>query len=55
MREKTKLADDEAARFEGLYREYFRGVLGYALARLEPERAKDAVAETFLVRLAPHR
>jgi RNA polymerase sigma-70 factor (ECF subfamily) len=43
------LADDEAARFEALYREHFRGVLGYALARLEPERAKDAVAETFLV------
>ena len=43
------MAEDEAERFEALYREYFRGVLGYALARLEPERAKDAAAETFLV------
>jgi RNA polymerase sigma-70 factor (ECF subfamily) len=43
------LVDDEAERFETLYREHFRGVLGYALARLEPERAKDAAAETFLV------
>jgi RNA polymerase sigma factor (sigma-70 family) len=43
------LADDEVERFEALYRQHFRGVLGYALARLEPERAKDAVAETFLV------
>jgi RNA polymerase sigma factor (sigma-70 family) len=43
------LADHEAQRFEELYREHFRGVLGYALARLEPERAKDAAAETFLV------
>jgi RNA polymerase sigma-70 factor (ECF subfamily) len=43
------LADHKAERFEALYREHFRGVLGYALARLEPERAKDAAAETFLV------
>lgn len=43
------MADDEAERFELLYRQHFRGVLGYALARLEPERAKDAAAETFLV------
>ena len=43
------MADDDAERFEALYREHFRGVLGYALARLEPERAKDAAAETFLV------
>jgi RNA polymerase sigma-70 factor (ECF subfamily) len=43
------LTDHEAERFEALYREHFRRVLGYALARLEPERAKDAVAETFLV------
>jgi RNA polymerase sigma factor (sigma-70 family) len=43
------LADDDAERFEALYRQHFRGVLGYALARLEPERAKDAAAETFLV------
>ena len=43
------MADDEAERFEALYRQHFRGVLGYSLARLEPERAKDAAAETFLV------
>ena len=43
------MADDDAERFEALYRQHFRGVLGYALARLEPERAKDAAAETFLV------
>ena len=43
------MADDDAEQFEALYRQHFRGVLGYALARLEPERAKDAAAETFLV------
>jgi RNA polymerase sigma factor (sigma-70 family) len=43
------LADEDSERFEALYRQHFRGVLGYALARLEPERAKDACAETFLV------
>jgi RNA polymerase sigma factor (sigma-70 family) len=32
-----------------LYRRHFRSVLGYALARLEPERAKDVAAETFLI------
>lgn len=36
-------------RFELLYRQHFRPVLRYALARLEPERAKDATAETFLI------
>jgi len=41
------LAEDDAERFEALYRQHFRGVLGYALARLEPDRAKDAAAETF--------
>jgi RNA polymerase sigma factor (sigma-70 family) len=44
-----QLADDGAERFEALYRRHFRAVLGYTLARLEPERAKDAAAETFLV------
>jgi len=43
------LADEDSERFEALYRQHFRGVLGYALARLEPERAKDACAEVFLV------
>jgi RNA polymerase sigma factor (sigma-70 family) len=32
-----------------LYRQHFRAVLGYALARLDPERARDVAAETFLV------
>ena len=36
-------------RFEQLYRENFRLVLRFALARIDPERAKDVVAETFLV------
>ncbi|HEY2508400.1 MAG TPA: sigma-70 family RNA polymerase sigma factor [Streptosporangiaceae bacterium] len=43
------MADDDGERFEALYHEHFRGVLGYALARLAPEQAKDAAAETFLV------
>jgi RNA polymerase sigma-70 factor, ECF subfamily len=43
------VAEHDVERFEALYREHFRGVLGYALARLEPERAKDAAAETFMV------
>ena len=43
------MADEDSERFEALYRQHFRGVLGYALARLEPERAKDACAEIFLV------
>jgi RNA polymerase sigma-70 factor, ECF subfamily len=36
-------------RFERLYRENFRPVLRFALARIDPERAKDVAAETFLV------
>lgn len=36
-------------RFERLYRENFRAVLRFALARIDPERAKDVVADTFLV------
>jgi RNA polymerase sigma-70 factor (ECF subfamily) len=43
------VADGDQERFERLYREHFRPVLRYALARLEPERAKDAAAETFLI------
>ncbi len=43
------MADEDSERFEALYRQHFRGVLAYALARLGPERAKDACAETFLV------
>lgn len=42
-------ATSDEARFELLYRETFRPVLRYALARVDAERAKDVVAETFLV------
>jgi RNA polymerase sigma-70 factor, ECF subfamily len=40
---------DDRERFERLYRENFRAVLRFALARIDAERAKDVVAETFLV------
>lgn len=40
---------DERERFERLYRENFRTVLRFALARIDPDRATDVVAETFLV------
>lgn len=40
---------DDRERFERLYRENFRAVLRFAAARLDPERAKDVAAETFLV------
>lgn len=42
------MADDDE-RFERIYREHFRAVLRFALARIDSERAKDVVAETFLV------
>jgi RNA polymerase sigma-70 factor, ECF subfamily len=42
-------APSDRERFELLYRQHFRAVLGYALARLDPERARDVAAETFLV------
>lgn len=42
-------APGDPERFELLYRQNFRAVLGYALARLDPERAMDVAAETFLV------
>jgi RNA polymerase sigma-70 factor (ECF subfamily) len=41
--------DQDQARFEEIYRRHFRSVLRYALARVDPERAKDVTAETFLV------
>ena len=41
--------DKDRARFEQIYRRNFRPVLRYALARIDPERAKDVTAETFLV------
>ncbi|HUZ15286.1 MAG TPA: sigma-70 family RNA polymerase sigma factor [Gaiellaceae bacterium] len=40
---------DDRERFERLYRENFRAVLRFAALRIDPERAKDVVAETFLV------
>jgi RNA polymerase sigma-70 factor, ECF subfamily len=36
-------------RFERLFTEHIEAVLRYALARVDPETAKDAVADTFLV------
>lgn len=43
------MADDNRERFELLYHQNFRAVLRYALARLDPERARDVTAETFLI------
>jgi RNA polymerase sigma-70 factor (ECF subfamily) len=40
---------DDRERFERLYRENFRAVLRFAALRIDPERAKDVAAETFLV------
>jgi RNA polymerase sigma factor (sigma-70 family) len=40
---------DDRDRFERLYRENFRAVLRFAASRIDPERAKDVAAETFLV------
>ena len=40
---------DDRERFEQLYRENFRAVLRFAALRIDPERAKDVTAETFLV------
>jgi RNA polymerase sigma-70 factor, ECF subfamily len=37
------------ARFERLWDELFARVLGYALRRIDPEEARDVVAETFTV------
>jgi DNA-directed RNA polymerase specialized sigma24 family protein len=49
QRERLDMTDDAVERFELLYRRHFRAVLRYTLARVEPETAKDATAETFLV------
>ena len=40
---------DDSERFERIYRENFRPVLRFAAARIDPERAKDVAAETFLI------
>lgn len=41
-------ADDDALRFESVYRDHYGSIHAYARRRL-PERADDVVAETFLV------
>jgi RNA polymerase sigma-70 factor (ECF subfamily) len=40
---------DDRERFERIYRENFRAVLRFAALRIDPERAKDVAADTFLV------
>jgi len=40
---------DDRERFERLYRDNFRAVLRFAAGRIDPERAKDVAADTFLV------
>jgi RNA polymerase sigma-70 factor, ECF subfamily len=40
---------DDRDRFERIYHEHFRAVLRFAVGRIDPERAKDVAAETFLV------
>lgn len=40
---------DDSERFEQIYRENLRAVLRFTVARIDPERAKDVAAETFLV------
>jgi RNA polymerase sigma-70 factor, ECF subfamily len=41
--------DAERGRFECAFRDHYDAVLAYALARSDPETAKDAAAATFLV------
>ena len=43
------MANDDITRFESIYRQNFRAILRFTLARLDPEAAKDAAAETFLI------
>jgi RNA polymerase sigma factor (sigma-70 family) len=40
---------DDRERFERIYRENFGAVLRFAAGRIDPDRAKDVAAETFLV------
>jgi RNA polymerase sigma-70 factor (ECF subfamily) len=42
-------SDGNVERYQRLFADHIDLVLGYALARVDPEAAKDAVAETFLV------
>ena len=41
--------EDEASRFEQVYREHANAVLAYARSRADAERAREVVGETFLV------
>lgn len=43
------MSEDDEERFMTVYDRHFRAVLRYALARVSPEQAKDAAAETFLI------
>jgi RNA polymerase sigma-70 factor (ECF subfamily) len=43
------VGNDDITRFESIYRQNFRAILRFTLARLDPEAAKDAAAETFLI------
>lgn len=43
------MADEEQRRFERLFHEHYDAVLAYALLRTDPDGAKDAAAQTFLV------
>jgi RNA polymerase sigma-70 factor (ECF subfamily) len=43
------MTDDDERLFMAVYNRHFRAVLGYALARVGPEQAKDVAAETFLI------
>lgn len=40
---------DASTRFEALFREHAEVVLAYAMRRIDPEAAKDVVAETFTI------
>ena len=40
-------ADNDAARFEALYREHYPAVLRYAARRTDPASAEEIAAETF--------
>lgn len=43
------MTEDDERQFITLYNRHFRAVLRYALARVNPEQAKDVAAETFLI------
>lgn len=44
------MGDEERRRsFEAAFRDHYQGVLAYALARADPDTAKDATAAAFLV------